>query len=355
MHKTNLADQATSSVGGLQVRFTTSGSTDGNVWHVSNGVLSGSGTSNQWYCIQADQIDFAKNVELSVNVECTGTPCPLGGGFRSTAWFYQISTANMFNDINYLVSPFADPVATNVPNESGVNGGWAPQACFGSPWSNAPADGYVNSGNVALDAAFLKADSEGFSANWETLSFAGVDVNPGVGIEGLRLYDVPITAGANPPEVYPTISTWVPRGSALSTTALWATLRADVDALAHQFVLCFSTTQGSVWQANGNAIAAPQDWTIPCNLGCYPDEDCKLANLPTGGFDMEGYAVNWDGRAVLGTYVTVLFANTVGTGQSFVNPGHSIAFAWGHKPSAATAFAPSLLLGVLALAAATLA
>jgi hypothetical protein len=337
----------------LQVRYTQgTPQIDGNIWHVSPNQLNAASTDptlNLWWCglvgvgPQNNGLDMniAKRLELSVTADCASAQnsCPLGAGFTATAWFYQL--ANVWaNNVIYN----EDPV---VGSNGGIVGGWSTDnTCFGGLWNNGAS---ANSGNVALDVAFHPTDTEGYSANWETLSFNDM----WLGGAYVQLYNLPLNQGT---EVYPSISQWVERGSAAASDGLYATVRADADALTTQFMLCMSSSAGtgnSIWQSAGNAAygsGTGQNFAY-CDLGCYPNMDCSTTNVPNGGWTMADY----DLTGTSNLWVTTLIVNSIGSGATFVTPGHSVAFAWGHPPSAATAFAPSLLLGVLALAAATLA
>lgn len=335
----------------LQVRYSSVGGSAGDTWHVSPTDLSAASTDptlNLWWCglvttgANGLSMNINQALELSVKADCASTQnsCPLGADFKATAWFYQ------------LADTWASAVTYDqTQSGQGIVGGWSDNACFGGTWNNGAGQGWSNSGDIALDVAFHPTDTEGYSANWETLSFNDWMISAG---NYVQFYNQPLVEGT---EVYPSISQWVERGSAAASDGLYATVRADADALSTQFMLCMSSTAGtgnSIWQAAGNAqygSGAGQNFAY-CDLGCYPNTDCSTTNVPNGGWTMEDYDLTGYGSL----WVTTLIVNSAGgSGAAFVTPGHSVAFAWGHPPSAATAFAPSLLLGVLALAAATLA
>lgn len=329
------------------------GTSRGDIVHTNpRGTGVADGTLNQFWCGRMDStsngldLNLADPVELSFMADCTGTvnSCSLGVEYVATLWFYQISNS--------------DPAWTDVVYDLD----WGQKNCFGqaAPFWNAVAQ--QDSGNFALDFINRPSMFEGYTASFQTQAFS--DFSTG-STSSVNIYSGQITTTGN---VFPVLSTWVERDTSMSESGLglYAKFSASTLDFASKFFFCFQSTTagtlanaGTVWKAWGNQEAT--DWNSNyatyCDLGCYPVADCTIvgqeADYEAGSWDMLNQDINNAQMISQSNFFvhTLTMESTVGRSI----PDVKVAFNFGSLPSTATNFGPSALLGMIALAVATMA
>jgi len=178
----------------------------------------------------------------------------------------------------------------------------------------------------------------------------------------LRTAFMEVTAGQNDALGFAGQTVYIKRQSNENGLNLFAEVTGDVAFLASgKASLCFTSqarasTTGFPGRSNSatyyglQPVGYAAERKTTCDLGCYPNADCKFAGLKVGGMSMGNFLISEP--AGTGIYATVIIADTQKSGGLY-SVGHQVAFAFGHAPNSASSVGLSAA-AVLLMAAAVM-